>query len=285
MKLFLKNIIFFAIILCLYFGINYTINYLLIHDKEVNIDVEKTIVLGDSHMVRAINPKYFFGITNISQNSEPYYVSYWKLKRIVKNNKIDTVILGYSYHNLSRFNDYKLSDSKWAKEMFRRCYIIKDFSTLDNIKIDFYSYYSEKFKNMCLNPMNNLTYIGSYQNSNSSSFINLNKTIKRHFHYKSKLNKISINELNHLDKIITLCKLNKIKLILITTPLHETYISKIPNEFLDEFEKYNKKLISQGILVLNYSKVNFDKDEYLNSDHLNTKGSRRFSNMINKALR
>lgn len=162
--------------------------------------------------------------------------------------------------------------------MFRRCYIINDFSTLDQIAIDYKSFMEVTFRNMCFYPKkNHHTYIGSYKNSNTTNFADNENTIKRHFYSNSELDNISLNELKHLILIEELCKKNDIKLILVTTPLSRMYFSKVPKEFLLKMNELKCYFESNDILLLDYSYTEFKENEFLNSDHLNAKGAKRFS--------
>jgi len=81
MDLFIKKTLIFSFILCTFFTVNYFVNSFLFNRIIGNYEIKNsTLVTGDSHMVRAINPDYFNDVSNISQNSEPLFISYWKIK-------------------------------------------------------------------------------------------------------------------------------------------------------------------------------------------------------------
>ena len=119
MKKFIKQIILFILIYILILGINFSLNLYFINTIPPMVNAN-TLIIGDSHPQTAINPKLLNNAENLSQSAEPYLITYFKLKKLLDTNKINTVILGYSYHNLSAFNDKKFIDSKWSKKMFQR---------------------------------------------------------------------------------------------------------------------------------------------------------------------
>lgn len=286
MRKYLKEITLFIAILMAYFGFMYSINSLLIRSNEHKfISTKKVLVLGDSHTRRAISPKILSGSINISQNSEPYYITLWKLREFTINNDIEFLILGFSYHNISEFNDLKLIDSKWSAEMFRRTYSIHKLANLKNIEIDYKSFYITLFDNLCIFPkLNHNTYIGSYSNSNSTILTNYEEIIERHYSYNNIKQGISVNEIFYLDQIVNLCIDKKIKLIMVTTLLHDLYFERIPKYFIDGFNNLRKKYIEKGVLLLNYARADYSDDYFLNSDHLNEKGALKFSREIKNYL-
>ena len=105
---FLKKIFFFVIIFVVYNILTFQINSFLAHKNHLKIENPNILIVGDSHTQRGINPKYFYSANNISQATEPYFLSFWKIKKYLNYNSVDTIILGCSHHNFSRFNDYKL---------------------------------------------------------------------------------------------------------------------------------------------------------------------------------
>ena len=74
--------------------------------EDVDLDQSDTLILADR--IRAsLNPSMLNSTQNICQNSEPYYITYLKLKFILeKNVKPDTIILGFGNHNISNYNEY-----------------------------------------------------------------------------------------------------------------------------------------------------------------------------------
>ena len=57
--------------------------------------------MGDSHVTNAVIDTLIPNSLNVSKISESYYYTFQKLKFITSKSKINYVVLGFSYHNLS----------------------------------------------------------------------------------------------------------------------------------------------------------------------------------------
>lgn len=286
MKKFLLRTLLFILLLGIYAGINYLINSYIISKQKIDLGGINTLIIGDSHTARSINPKLFASARNISQTAEPYYITFWKLQAVFENNKIDTLILGFSHHNISGFNDKKLSNRIWSSEMFRRTYAIESMDALNENIIDYQEFYKIYFKNMCLYPQKtHHNWVGSYQNFNSSSVSNSEKSIKRHFFYRKKNAGISETSINYLDSIVNFCIANNIELVLVGSPVHAEYFGRIPDNFINRYKLEKKRLRSQGIPVLDFTNHYYRDSYFLDPDHLNTKGANAHTKRILELLK
>jgi len=286
MTKFFKKISMFLIGIIIIFVINWTINYLIIENSEINLKSSEILIIGDSHPKRSINPSLLKNGQNISQSSEPYVITYWKLKAVINIIKPDTVLIGFAPHNFSDFNDLKFYDKKWSYEMFERSYLIQEFQFLPDTSIDYNSYYTFIFKRFCLFPrMKHMYYIGSYTSSIKSNITNANNTIKRHYYFNNDTSSVSQLSINYLDSIINLCLSNDVVPILINTPVHNTYYTKIPKniqgQYIIEMNKWNNK----GIKVINNNPTLYPDTYFFNSDHLNNIGSSHFTTTLIKLIR
>ena len=141
MKKFIIQISTFTALFFIILIANYFINSIIFKNQKSLIRDTNILIVGDSHTQASINPILFASSVNISQAAEPYYLSFWKLQNILSNTAIDTVILGFSYHNLSSFNDQKLTNEKWSSEMYNRMYYIENIKALKDLDIDYLEYY------------------------------------------------------------------------------------------------------------------------------------------------
>ena len=281
MKKFFKNISFFLLGLIIIFVINFSVNYLIIKNSEIKLKSSKMLIIGDSHTRRSINPILLNNAQNISQNAEPYIITYWKLKTVVKKVDPDTVLIGFAPHNISDFNDLKFSDKTWSHEMFERIYLIQDFKSINNINIDYESYYTFLFKRYCLFPrLNHILFLGGYTNSNKSDISNINKTIERHFHFNNRSSNISQLSIKYLDSIIDLCISNNIVPILINTPVHTSYKENIPEKIQIEFNLEKEKYKKNNIKIIESNSKEYRDSLFFNSDHLNNYGSEIFTKKL-----
>lgn len=285
MNHFLKKTLTFLAIFALYAVGMYGINSMIIKSQRVDLGGKKTVIVGDSHPMFALDPAHLGEAANVAQTSEPYYITYWKLKKLIKDNPIDTLLLGFSYHNLSAFNDKKLEDPFWSSEMFRRTYPIAEFEDLKGVEVDFKSYLSVKFKNMCLYPRrDHVNYLGKYANSNENDISDYQSVISRHYYYNDENVGVSASSIQYLDSITTLCRKNTIELILVSNPMRQEYLARIPQNFVTKYQEVKKRLTSKGMLVFDYGHVGLDEKYFMNADHLNQKGAELFTKEIKAQL-
>ena len=276
-------------LLSAYFGLNYLFNKYIIQDTIPQLGVN-TLIVGASDTQAAIDPVVYGTAANIGQLGESYCMTYWKLKNLLKKNEIDTVILGFSYAHFSDSYDLVFSPQKkvWSETMFQRIYAIEDVNSLGEFEINRRGLYSIKFKSMCLYPhkKHHIRYMGAYSNHDPAKsnigdpFFN----IDTHYFFKGKKSGVSNFAAQHLNDIIQFCKANNIKLILVSTPMHESYLKEIPEIFVDHFEQMKKELASKGVLVLDHSRTKYADNEYYDTCHLNHKGATRFTKTIKEEL-
>ncbi len=93
--------------------------------------------------------------------------------------------------------------------------------------------------------------------------------------------KISYYNLKYLTKIITLCKNNNIRVILIRSPQHKKY-SGYSNEI--KYQEIRKQYFP-SIEYIDFSKFPLKNSEFGDLEHLNYKGAAKFSNWFNELLR
>lgn len=92
----------------------------------------------------------------------------------------------------------------------------------------------------------------------------------------------------YVNDIIQKCKTKNIKVILITTPKYYTYRKYINSTQLSFMYAFVNKITknNSNTLYWNYSSdTSFHQDCFMNSDHLNDKGAKRFSIMINSRIK
>lgn len=285
MKTYLIKVGKFSGILSLWFVLMLGANLLILRYHPAKIEKGQMLIMGDSHPQRALNPKLFESATNVSQVAEPLYITYWKLKDIVQHAKVDTLVLGLSPHNLSTFNDHKLEHKKWASEMFKRVYAIEAAATLDSVEVDWEKLYGTKFRKMCLYPIpTHKAYLGGYSNSNKSKVTDANQAANRHFCWDGEEAEISETVVAHLDSIVFLCREQSIELVVVTAPQHATYLRWVPQEFDTQFAQLKRQLSNDGATILDYSTAKYADELFLNADHLNQKGAKRFSKEVRNEL-
>ncbi len=286
MKHFIIKICLLIILCCSVAIINYSINISISKNQKLPVKNKRILIVGDSHPEKSLDPSYFESAQNISQPGEPYVITYWKLKKFLDTYIPDTLMLGFAPHNISAFNDLKFSNKHWSEEMFRRCYTFENFNEIkSDLSIDYLCYYKILFKELCTKVnSNHIHYIGKYHNFKRSNINDWELAINRHYYLQNRKLGVSQIAINYLDSIIYLCNKKNIKPILFSSPVHDNYWKHIPSKILTVYnsikEKYNKQ-----IQIIDKTNDSYDNSMFLNADHLNQLGAKKFSLEIKQLLK
>ncbi|MDN3666174.1 hypothetical protein QWY92_12250 [Algibacter miyuki] len=263
MKKFIIKIVFFILPILIFPVLLKQVDSYIFKKTTTNLK-GNILVLGDSHTQTGINDNLNIALDNLSQSSETYFFSYYKLKKIISQRKPAMIILGLSPHNLTFFQDektYGFNESTRFKALWERYYFSLNYEgikTLNkNSSTNVYSITTNilntNFKEI-LRGKN--AYIGGFRKSEETNLdsILLNNKIKIHFYNnKNKVYKESQVQIEYLNKIYDLCKENDIIFNVINLPTHKLYKSKIPNEVLNTYDKIIKNLKNKGVTTLDYS--------------------------------
>lgn len=279
MQKFIKKLLLYLLIPSVYIGLNFSINFQLLKKVTPKVTPAKVLILGDSHFRRAINPARFQSAINVSQQGEPYVASFWKLKKMQPIVEPDTVLLAFSPYNIGMFNDLKFGNPMWAKMLFERYYPILDFESLENIDVNFKTYYRVLLNEMGLYPnQNQINYIGEFVNEDDgiSRVHNYQGVIDRHFYDNKQELGISEISISYLDSLIQFCKKREITPILVGTPVHQDYFNLIPISVKKRFELEKNRLETHGVTVIDKTNNFYPDSCYLDADHLNSRGMQVF---------
>lgn len=284
MKKFVTHLILFSIlILGVIFGC-YAF-WFTQKQKEVVKIPKQNIIIGDSNTRWAINDSILSEYSNFSTGGETYLFAYTKLKVLEKNNKIDTLLLSFSPHNIINnpwwndadempienrmpafYQDYSLESHEDLLKNSPKNYIL----SLAKIgKTEFGSLFSRKKKKE-----NDLFRFGSYLPSK------INETQIKRIPYNYKKPKLTEIEVKYLKKIIDECNQKNIHLILIQTPknyLRDDYKNYDHKEFYEEYY-----LNFKNVDFLDFSKFELPKNAYWDINHVDIVGAEFFSNFLEK---
>lgn len=287
MRKFIKNTIYFllpvflvAVFLFLYLNVvvkQTKIKYKL--NSKINI-----IAIGDSHIQQSLNDSILFTIKNLANSSESFVYSYYKLIAITKNNpQIDTIFLGASYHSFSKYYDDFTYNSSVLKKYF---YILPFKKQLEMIKKinDPFVFIISSFK-ILLKPSRYYDWIGYFNNYSTNVSVNEQSIVNRiNFQYykNDSLYGYSKDNISYFYKIVQFCKVNKIELIIVNTPLHKSYQEKIPKDYINKFYS----LVSENNLsIIEFDKFSFEDADFLpDGDHVSKRGSEKSSKIIDSLL-
>ncbi|MBC7425788.1 MAG: SGNH/GDSL hydrolase family protein [Bacteroidia bacterium] len=253
------------------------------------------IITGNSHAIKGIDPAEIspqcYNLANVSQSL--YYDAALVLKYIDQMPSLKGVIIPVSYYSLQ----VKLSETS---EEWRGDYYQKFWGTSENKKISWiktHSYVSlytptlsikYAFKGFNTDLVPEIDANG-FQHTDTVNY-NYSKTSGAEriaFHHSiMKEENIKINT-EYLDSLLKILAARNIKAYLITIPVHPYYR-----------EGENANIINQNETILNtlankYKAVfihdltetgNFQDADFLDNDHLNTRGARKLSKLIKTYL-
>lgn len=298
MKKFLKRLLIFLIFPMLIIAIAVIIilrlnflNYQLFENFKTNNNVELLIV-GDSHSCLAINDSLLPGTLNISQTSESYLFSYYKLQTILKNNpKIKTVLLSCSYHTFSAYYDDYITGNFSTDIVSKYFFILPDsikWNVITNKHTNIISLsgnlWKYGFNNLKTAPRN-YSFLGNYGNFITNIPVNENSITKRvktqYYNYDKLVNYSEIN-IQYFFKIVELCKTNNIKLIVINTPMCDSYQNKVPLKFK---EKYAAVILQAHLETIAFDSLKLDDSCFQpDGDHVSIKGATLTTDYLRKKL-
>lgn len=283
MRDFIKSFAQFSALVLTYFLVMLIINTYIAKQQDIKVNNANYFVAGSSFLEHAIDPSLHQGVENICTSAEPYYLTFLKLEKLFKKNiKPKILLLGFSPHNLSTFNERKLSDPYWKDTFFYKAYPwLLDFLKFDNIEINHKRLFSIYFKNMCLRPkLHPIKFYGGYNNVNGNHLDNAQEVIDFHFYHQKKALTISNVCLNYLDSIINLCQDNQIKPILVNAPVHSSYRQKIPEKFDQQFDRLSQAYQLRDVLVMELDTLHISDSCFYDSNHLNQTGAQIFTPIL-----
>ncbi len=281
MRKFLLKLVLFSSCLPIYFGLNSLLNYIQYSSQTPKWEHYKVIIAGDSHPQTAIDPSHFQSARSIAQSAEPYYLTYWKLQKLAKLHKPDTLLLGFGTQNISFYNDYKLTDSNWSSELFKRIYPFHRLNELPSwIPIDQLAHVKTYLKYNGFFPnADHIHYMGGFDADDESKWRNCDHVVKRHYHLYNQPPHHSKTALNYLDSIVLYCEQTGIQLGLVTTPIHAVYSSQVPERITITFDSL-KIAYADRALILDYTRFALPESQFYNCDHLNEEGASIFTQAL-----
>lgn len=268
-----------------------------------------TLVLGDSHPMSSLNPAILKGSVNLSLSEENYFFTYYKLKHFLnKNPQIRNLVLGFSYHNISKiYEEAPLFSEDRMKESLDTYYILLDREgkiTINSIKTPYIENYIKYdlglpfryYKNdLYLKALfarkldkNDFVFFGNYYNSLRTNLLEaeIEKKVNKYFFHEGKYGGTSALMIEYLTKIIDVCRNKGIKVYLYNAPLHPWYKKRIPLSSLKDFNALVSRLVkdSENVVYLDYVDLHLDASCFGDGDHVNFHGAKIVSVEVERIL-
>jgi hypothetical protein len=291
-KLVLKITVFTSIILAiLIFGILslYTIidqgDYYKLNKKYDNL------IFGHSHTECAFNDKIIANTLNVSNSGESMFYNYFKVKKIIENNKVKNIFISFTNNYIEYASD---TTEIWKEKYLNKWYSkygaymqYKDFLLLlkNNPKgtLNAQSLAAKKYLTFLIKRKKSIIEDLSwgkykYLNRNKLDSILKNQNVKNEKLTNFKYSKYN---LEYLDKILKICRENEINVYLVRSPVHHAW-GALGNEY------YFKKLINERYKkyeFLDFKDFPLDNNSYGDLSHLNHFGASKFSLFFNNLLK
>lgn len=272
----------------------------------------KTLILGDSHALTALNPEFIPGSCSSAQTAEELEYSYYKLKRaLATSDSLGNIILTVSFFNfnrpiaseaemMKRYHRIVDEDLYKAKKAHGEYSAAIRFRQLMDYKLPAYLPFG--LLNELIETWTKPMFLGGPE-MRSGSLIGhsraLDAAIQRHYFTGNSLREISPLKTAYFDKIVKLCRRKGITLWVINTPLHRDYRAQVPLEIISHYQKVvvqgeQNLLLQYGqespgkshpdFIFLDYSALHLPDAFFFDYDHLNSEGASFFSQIIDELV-
>lgn len=253
----------------------------------------KTLLVGSSHILYGINPKFLkekaLNYGNVSQTID---VDYQIINQHINNlEALETIVIRLSYTTL--FEQLVNGDESWR---------IKDYELYTDINLG--QSFKYHFEILSVKLKNNLKRINDFYILNQNSELvttegwgtDTNRESSQNIDTVGKLiaekhttndDAIYVENYRTLDAIVDLCNDNEVKVILVTMPAYKSYVQHLNQNQLElttsagEFMENNYSNCS----YFNFLTDNrFTRSDFLDADHLNSQGAEKFSKLIDRLI-
>lgn len=257
----------------------------------------KTLLLGDSHTVKLMDPSAWENAVNLGMSGEFIYYSYYKLNRLLKDGcRPHSVIISLSYHSLATFPyfggaemnkryhllvDRRFYHRKFRYEDLHQSTLARYLGNAIGFPIllgqDIAEYYKLR------NDSGTAGWMGAYEPATGSRIgkrRSLKAVLRRHFSKFGLPTGLSQAKLEYLNDLARLCQIHGIELWLVNTPVPPDYYKGIPASFIKATDHAASSLGQYDAHYLNLSTEPYKDEEFYDYDHLNAEGSERFSKKL-----
>lgn len=263
---------------------------------EKQLDSIHILVLGSSHAFDDIDPEWFsccgFNFANSSQSL--FHDSQLCLKYNDQMPELKAVIFTISYFSLW-FEMHDLPES-WRDYFYFHYYGIRHPS-LDKTDIKYFSYatlYTKRFlKDMIFNTINKEQEFGDIkfngwnkvQSTGDSTEISDKSGEEKVKFHNSIIHRDHLSDnIRYLEPLLKKLNDRNIQVIFVIPPVYKTYSKYAHPSIMAE----NRRIISglckkfNGKLFDYFSDPRFTKEDFMNNDHLNWMGSKKFSLILDQ---
>ena len=258
-----------------------------------NADTAGIIVMGSSHAHYGINPDFFsvkgYNFSNISQSLDFDYMLLEKY--FDKLDNLEFVVVPVSYSSL--FGSLFVSEENWRIKSYNLYYGLRaGFSAKDYFELLNGTVASniKRIREAGDNKSNPIAvsekgFGTDFTSGIKNDLVETGKTAALR-HTKADWSLFEYNK-NYIDKMIKLCEARNVKLIFVTMPAFYTYRDNLNEEQLSISIDYMNSTAKNhdNVYYFNFlDNAQFTEDDYYDADHLNGKGAKKFTLMMDSLI-
>ncbi len=250
------------------------------------------VIFGHSHVECGYNTKFIKNTVNLGSSGEAYIYTYFKAKKVIENNpQLKKVFIEFTNNQIdSEMNNWTWDDIHLQYQLKKYLFLI-DYNDLVFLYKKNSNGFQTAFSKTLFNNLGKLVVnrsidngdLGGYKEkenkkNNDESDDGNNTNIKKT--YNSKQPKISKWNIFYLKKLIRFCEGKKIEVILVRTPMSKDYsVIKSEGEY--------KNILSnefKNIKYLDFKNYQLSDSDFLDKEHLNTIGAKKYSVFFNDTI-
>lgn len=249
------------------------------------------IIIGHSQTECGLNDSLIPHTQNLSFGGEAYIYNYHKLKKLVEvNPQLQKVYVSFSNNQVgANISKWVYGDEKLTHYFPKYNYLmeVEDYTAI--AKANPKGILISEVKSIVNNAKSVLKREKTVLNDrNWGGYLSLNKqkldSLIKVNHLAKLKKEISKTEsqinLYYLDKIVTLCKEKRIKVVFVRTPMHPLLFA-VQNEVL--FQRIRKAKYND-IPFLDFHNFKLNNNEFADFDHLNKDGAIRLSKAFDQQV-
>ena len=253
----------------------------------------KIFIMGDSHAKTALNPATIQNSFNFASNGENMLETYSKIKYLLEkdNYNFDTIIIPLDLHSLSSYKTARFENEEWYwKKYVNFKEAQKTNPEIDATKRELFAkipilgrgdwILTALISGKTQTAKGHIEYVNNFSN-NQNKEKEVEKRTRTQFNQQQTIDPINMN---YLKEIMKLTEQQNKKIIFIKYPVTSEYLESA-KQYFDREEYYNtiQKDLTEytNYEILDYQEIYKDQPElFSDPDHLNTAGSKKFSQQI-----
>jgi hypothetical protein len=253
-----------------------------------------TLVLGDSQVECAIDPSELPGVISVAQGGEAFLFAYAKARRfIAENPQLDTIWLSFNYMALER-----KQDTLTRSERYINYKLPFNFFLLDATDLRHFAQSPHTYASLLQTPFKRRAYIGkalrnttNWKDLNFGGYLKLtDRKLEQDVARRAADRQegrvrlpefgTAADQVEYLDRIITLCASNDITCILVNTPVHHAVQADTDTTAYYAFLRSHYPRTP----LWDHSSWTFPDSCFRDAAHLNTAGAKLYAERL-KTLR